>query len=87
MAINEGNILELKTKYEANIKELQIEMETLAKEKDQLQQQVRVEPASGKIAEQRRKRIQELEQSMQVMRHLYLKLKINLHNSKDGLLL
>jgi hypothetical protein len=66
MATNEGNILVLKAKYEANIKELQTEMEMLAKEKDQLQQQVRVEPASGKIAEQRRKRIQELEQSMQV---------------------
>jgi hypothetical protein len=36
------------------------------KEKDQLMQQVRVEPAVGKIAEQRRKRIQELEQSIQV---------------------
>jgi hypothetical protein len=67
MATNESNLQELKTKYEANIKELQSEMEAMAKERETLQQQVRVEPASGKIAEQRRKRIQELEQSMQVM--------------------
>ena len=66
MAINEGNIIEIKSKYEENIKSLESEMDSLIREKDQLHQQLRAEPPAGKIAEQRRKRIQELEQSIQV---------------------
>jgi hypothetical protein len=42
-------------------------MDRMQREKDQLLQQVKNEPMCGKLAEQRRKRIQELEQSIQVI--------------------
>jgi len=67
MAAGEKDIAVIKRKYEDEIKTLEMEMDRMQREKDQLQQQVKNEPAVGKIAEQRRKRIQELEQSIQVI--------------------
>ena len=47
---------------------MESQMKLLEKEKGELMQQNRSEPASSKIAEQRRKRIQELEGSMSDLR-------------------
>lgn len=66
MVAGEKDIAEIKRKYEVEIKSLEAEMDRMLKEKEQLQQQVKNEPITGKLAEQRRKRIQELEQSIQV---------------------
>jgi predicted RNase H-like nuclease (RuvC/YqgF family) len=67
MVAGEKDIANIKQKYEAEIKTLESEMDRMQREKDQLMQQVKNEPMCGKLAEQRRKRIQELEQSIQVI--------------------
>ena len=64
----EDKLREIRKQYEEKLVEMESQMKLLEKEKGELMQQNRSEPASSKIAEQRRKRIQELEGSMSDLR-------------------
>lgn len=66
MSAGEKDIAAIKKKYENEIQSLEAEMEQMQKEKDQLSQLVKNDPVTSKICETRRKRIQELEHSIQV---------------------
>lgn len=66
MSAGEKDIATIKKKYEDEILSLEAEMEKMLKEKEHLSQLVKSDPVTSKIAETRRKRIQELEQSIQV---------------------
>lgn len=64
---NSSNISTLNPEHEDNMKHLESQINTLQHERDLLQQQLKSAQsnnASGKIAEQRRKRLQELEAQM-----------------------
>ena len=60
MGDNDKKMAAMRKKYEDTLKSMQTEIARLQKEKDELGQQQRVE-GNGKISEQRKKRIQELE--------------------------
>ncbi len=67
MFANDAKFQEMKKKYEESLKTLESELTTAQKEKDQLMQHHKAEKAteaSGKIVEQRRKRIQDLEHTI-----------------------
>ena len=64
----EDKLRAIRNEYENKMTEMETQMKNLVTEKDQLLKQNRSEPASSKIAEQRRKRIQELETSMADLR-------------------
>ena len=66
MSAGEKDIATIKKKYESEIQSLEAEMEQMLREKEHLTQLNKNDPATNKISEQRRKRIQELEQSIQV---------------------
>lgn len=61
----EVELKEVRAKYEVQMNQLESQLKSLEKEKDHLTQLSRAEPVTSKISEQRRKRIQELEQEMQ----------------------
>ena len=64
----EDKLRAIRNEYENKMTEMESQMKTLVTEKEHLLKQNRTEPASSKIAEQRRKRIQELETSMADLR-------------------
>jgi len=88
MVHNEEKLKEMRKKYEANLHSLEDEVKALQKEKDELSQQQRNAPsndhAAAKIAEQRRKRIQELEAKLMDLKKQVLEqqraLKVNERN-------
>ena len=57
----EEKLRQIRIDYEVKLQDMETQMKTLEKEKGELVQKNRNEPASSKIAEQRRRRIQELE--------------------------
>nr|XP_053635684.1 chromosome-associated kinesin KIF4A-like [Cherax quadricarinatus] len=64
MTINDAQFLAMKASYEREKKDLETHIDLLAKEKDELLQQLKVAShcsAGNKVSEQRRKRVQELE--------------------------
>lgn len=68
---NSSSISTLNPEYQENMKQLEDQINNLQQERDMLQQQlksVHSNNASGKIAEQRRKRLQELEAQMSELR-------------------
>merc|ERR1712223_2331570 len=67
MKVNDEKLKEFKEMYESSMRAYELEIIKLQKEKDDLNQQHRVDPKS-KIAEQRRIKIQELEQQMSELR-------------------
>ena len=60
----EDKLKEVRHQYEAQLDQMESQLTTLGKEKEQLHQHNKVEPANSKLSEQRRKRIQELEGEM-----------------------
>ena len=60
----EEKIREVKMEYEKQLQDLETQVKVIEKEKDTLHQAIRHEPATSKISEQRRKRIQELESQL-----------------------
>ena len=60
----EDKLKEVRHEYEAQLDQMESQLTTLGKEKEQLHQHNKVEPANSKLSEQRRKRIQELEGEM-----------------------
>lgn len=67
LVANSSSISSFKPEYQENMKQLEGQITALQQERDTLQQQlksVQSNNASGKIAEQRRKRLQELEAQM-----------------------
>ena len=66
MSAGEKDIAAIKKKYETEIQSLEAEMDQMQREKDNLTQMIKSDPVSSKLSEQRRKRIQELELSIQV---------------------
>nr|XP_045595024.1 chromosome-associated kinesin KIF4A-like [Procambarus clarkii] len=63
MSTNDAQFLVMKASYEKEKKDLEMHIDILAKEKDELMQQLKAASHSGgsKVSEQRRKRVQELE--------------------------
>ena len=57
----EDKLRQIRIDYEVKLQDMETQMKSLEREKGDLVQKNRAEPASSKIAEQRRKRIQELE--------------------------
>ncbi|CAL4144988.1 unnamed protein product, partial [Meganyctiphanes norvegica] len=67
MTTNDSQFVAMKLKYEKEKKDLESHIDILAKERDELTQQLRSfskNPGSMKIAEQRRKRVKELEEQI-----------------------
>lgn len=67
MTSNDSQFVAMKIKYEKEKKDLESHIDILAKERDELTQQLRTiskNPGSVKIAEQRRKRVKELEEQI-----------------------
>ena len=71
MKVNDEKLKEVKEKYETSMKSLEMEIAKLQKQKDELNQQQRSDSKS-KIAEQRRIRIQDLENQMAELRRKVL---------------
>ena len=64
----EDKLKEVRHQYEAQLDQMESQLTTLGKEKEQLHQHNKAEPANSKLSEQRRKRIQELEGEMANLR-------------------
>ena len=64
----EDKLKEVRHQYEAQLDQMESQLTTLNKEKEQLHQHNKAEPANSKLSEQRRKRIQELEGEMANLR-------------------
>lgn len=64
----EDKLKEVRHQYEAQLDQMESQLTTLGKEKEQLHQHNKAEPANSKLSEQRRKRIQELEGEMTNLR-------------------
>ena len=64
----EDKLKEVRHEYEAQLDQMESQLTTLGKEKEQLHQHNKAEPANSKLSEQRRKRIQELEGEMSNLR-------------------
>ena len=64
----EDKLKEVRHQYEAQLDQMESQLTTLGKEKEQLHQHNKAEPANSKLSEERRKRIQELEGEMANLR-------------------
>ena len=87
MMANEEKIQEMREKYEKSLASLQEELATLQQEKDKLDSQNKSSKSNEpncKISEQRRKRIQELENQVQIF-FLYTCLMMFRVYNKDSL--
>ncbi|XP_027230346.2 chromosome-associated kinesin KIF4-like isoform X2 [Penaeus vannamei] len=77
MTTNDTQMVAMKVIHEKEKKDLECHIELLAKERDELMQQLRAvshNQASGKIAEQRRKRVQELEGQISTLKKKQLEM-------------
>ncbi|XP_047474960.1 chromosome-associated kinesin KIF4-like isoform X2 [Penaeus chinensis] len=77
MTTNDAQMVAMKFVHEKEKKDLECHIELLGKEKDELMQQLRAashNQASGKIAEQRRKRVQELEGQISTLKKKQLEM-------------
>ncbi|XP_042881308.1 chromosome-associated kinesin KIF4-like isoform X2 [Penaeus japonicus] len=77
MTTNDAQMVAMRSVHDKEKKDLESHIEILSKEKDELMQQLRAashNQASGKIAEQRRKRVQELEGQLSALKKKQLEL-------------